>query len=152
MLIPTRPLDEPLRAELAGVGFLPGVDPLVGLHVHFLHEGLAAKLARELLLLEVDLFVAFPARRGGELFAADRAERLGGALVVLEVLPHVPPAHQVAAHLAGDLLPRPVRVHGPLVCVQPGFLWKPHPARGADERRLAGVNPQVDREVLKQTR
>ena len=59
MLIPTRSLDEPLRAELAGVGFLPGVDPLVGLHVDFLHEGLAAKLARELLILEMNLFVAF---------------------------------------------------------------------------------------------
>ena len=41
--------------------FLSRVDPLVGLHVHFLHEGLAAKLARELLLLEVNLFVAFSA-------------------------------------------------------------------------------------------
>ena len=58
MLISTRSLDEPFRAELAGVGFLPGVDPLVGLHVHLLHEGLAAKLARELLLLEVYLLVA----------------------------------------------------------------------------------------------
>ena len=35
------------------------MDPLVGLHVNFLHERLAAKLARELLLLEMYLFVAF---------------------------------------------------------------------------------------------
>ena len=34
------------------------MDSLVGLHVDFLHEGLAAKLAGELLLLEVYLLVA----------------------------------------------------------------------------------------------
>ena len=39
--------------------FLSCVDPLVDLHVNFLHEGLAAKLARELLILEMNLFVAF---------------------------------------------------------------------------------------------
>ena len=38
--------------------FLSCVDSLVGLHVDFLHEGLAAKLAGELLLLEVYLLVA----------------------------------------------------------------------------------------------
>ena len=38
--------------------FLSCVDSLVGLHVDFLNEGLAAELARELLLLEVNLLVA----------------------------------------------------------------------------------------------
>ena len=36
------------------------MDPLVGLHVDFLDERLAAKLAREFLLLEMNLLVALP--------------------------------------------------------------------------------------------
>lgn len=85
VLIPPGTLDESLVAILALVGLLPGMGPLVCLHVALLDKGLRAEAALEVALSQVDLLVPLSRRVPAELFPTIAAPGLVETLVIPEV-------------------------------------------------------------------